>query len=257
MAKIATAERVSRELSDNFVFQRSLLAYHFAAKQISGRVLEIGTGSGYGVDIIAPNATEFISIDKFLPAIAAEDLPQNVELVSANVPPIPFDNESFDYVISFQVIEHIKQDAKFVAEIYRVLKNGGRFIVSTPNIDMSLTRNPWHVREYTTVEFAALLSKSFDMADIERLGVSGNQQVMEYYEKNKASVRKFTRFDIFRMQWWLPRWILQIPYDILNRINRRKLLNENQELTSSIKMDDYSVVEANAECFDLLYIAKK
>ena len=28
MAKITTAERVSREASDNFVFQRSLLAYH-------------------------------------------------------------------------------------------------------------------------------------------------------------------------------------------------------------------------------------
>ena len=42
MAKITTAERVSREASDNFVFQRSLLAYHAAAQRISGDVLEIG-----------------------------------------------------------------------------------------------------------------------------------------------------------------------------------------------------------------------
>lgn len=45
MAKITTAERVSREASDNFVFQRSLLAYHAAAQRISGDVLEIGTGA--------------------------------------------------------------------------------------------------------------------------------------------------------------------------------------------------------------------
>ena len=47
MSIIQTAERVShKELSDNFVFQRSLLAYEEAAKIVSGTVLEIGTGSG-------------------------------------------------------------------------------------------------------------------------------------------------------------------------------------------------------------------
>ena len=50
MTKINTAERVSAEASDNFVFQRSLLAYHAAAERIAGDVLEIGTGSGFIVD---------------------------------------------------------------------------------------------------------------------------------------------------------------------------------------------------------------
>ena len=45
MAKINTAERVSAEASDNFVFQRSLLAYHAAAERIAGDVLEIGLGA--------------------------------------------------------------------------------------------------------------------------------------------------------------------------------------------------------------------
>ena len=43
MATLRTAERVSREASDNFVFQRSLLAYRAAAERIGGDVLEIGT----------------------------------------------------------------------------------------------------------------------------------------------------------------------------------------------------------------------
>ena len=54
MKKIATAQRVSREASDNFVFQRSLLAYHEAARLVGGEVLEIGTGTGYGIDLVAP-----------------------------------------------------------------------------------------------------------------------------------------------------------------------------------------------------------
>ena len=68
MSTIATAERVSLEKSDNYVFQRSVLAYHRAAELVEGDILEIGTGSGYGVEIIAPKATRFITIDKQLPA---------------------------------------------------------------------------------------------------------------------------------------------------------------------------------------------
>ena len=45
---LQTAERVSaRDASDNFLFQRSILAYYKAAQIVSGRVLEIGTGMGY------------------------------------------------------------------------------------------------------------------------------------------------------------------------------------------------------------------
>ncbi|MFI3317477.1 MAG: class I SAM-dependent methyltransferase [Rikenellaceae bacterium] len=254
MSKLATAERVSAELSDNFVFQRSRLAYHYASERISGRVLEIGTGSGYGVQIIAPYAERFTTIDKHTPSeevLSAE----NVEFISATVPPLPFDDNSFDCVISFQVIEHIKDDKRFVAEVMRVLRKGGLFIVSTPNIKMSLTRNPWHVREYTKEEFRALLSADF--SNVEALGVVGNQVIMDYYEKNRRGVERITRFDLLNFQYRLPRWMLQIPYDILNRLNRRKLLKENNSLTSSIKMSDYNVEPVCDESFDLFYIATK
>ena len=146
MAKVQTAERVSREASDNFVFQRSLLAYHAAAERIGGDVLEIGTGSGYGIEAVAPKAARFVTVDKHLPPVDFGRFPGVVFRQTA-VPPLPFADGEFDCVISFQVIEHIKQDAEFVREIYRVLRPGGRFIVTTPNAPMSLTRNPWHVRD--------------------------------------------------------------------------------------------------------------
>lgn len=158
-------------------------------------------------------------------------------------------------MISFQVIEHIKDDARFVREVQRVLKKGGKFIVSTPNIKMSLTRNPWHIREYTAAEFNALLSGQF--RSTEQLGVVGNAKIMEYYEKNREGVKRFTRFDILDLQHRLPRWMLQIPYDILNRINRRKLLSANSSLTQSISIEDYSIQEVSDEVFDLIYVATK
>lgn len=255
MSKLATAERVSRDPSDNFVYQRSRLAYHFAAERVSGRLLEIGTGTGYGIDIVAPHTEEFVTIDKFPPSMEGVTLPKNVTMMQATVPPLPFEDESFDSLISFQVIEHIKRDDLFVDEVFRVLKKGGRAIISTPNAPMSITRNPWHIREYSPEEFHALLGRKF--SKISQLGVSGNEAIMEYYNKNRESVRKITRFDILDLQHRLPRQILQIPYDILNRINRRKLMSGNRELTSSITMDDYSICEVSKEAFDLIYIVEK
>ena len=249
----ATAERVSVEASDNYVFQRSLLAYHYAAGIISGDVLEIGTGMGYGIEVVAPAAASYTTIDKSVPTLG--EVPSNVDFRQMQVPPIGFEDESFDYVISFQVIEHIKRDKDFVKEVSRVLRKGGKFIVSTPNAPMSLTRNPWHIREYTEQQLRDLLSADF--SSIEAYGVNGNEKIMQYYEQNRRSVERIMRFDILDLQHRLPRWILQIPYDVMNRLNRRRLLESNNELTRSIKMDDYSIGEISPQSFDLYYIATK
>ena len=254
MATINTAERVSREASDNFVFQRSLLAYHAATQRIAGDVLEIGTGAGYGIEVVAPHARRFVTLDKHVPAPELLARP-DVEFRQAVVPPLKFPDESFDCVISFQVIEHIRDDRRFVDEIHRVLRPGGRLIVTTPNAPMSLTRNPWHVREYSAAELRQLLGSVF--SQVEALGVFGNDRVAEYYEKNRRGVERVTRFDVLDLQHRLPRWMLQIPYDLLNRLNRRRLLRENSDLTVSIRMDDYRIAPVADGCYDLFFVAVK
>lgn len=254
MGKILTAERVSRDASDNYVFQRSLLAYRAAAERIGGDVLEIGTGTGYGIEIVAPRSRSFITIDKNAPSADLPQLPQ-VEFHEATVPPLAFEACSFDFVISFQVIEHVRQDIDLIREVKRVLRPGGKFIVTTPNARMSLTRNPWHIREYTPDEFRNMLECEF--TSVEALGIFGNEKVMEYYEQNRKSVRRITRFDLLDLQHRLPRWMLQLPYDLLNRLNRRRLLQANANLTTSIRMDDYRIGPVAEECFDLFYVAEK
>ena len=256
MKDLQTAERVSHtDVSDNYVYQRSLLAYLKAAELVSGNVLEIGTGSGYGVEVLAPKVDQLTTIDKFTNDIDFS-IYDNVTFRQMNVPPFKgIDDNQFDYVVSFQVIEHIEDDHAFVAEIHRVLKPGGQFIVTTPNIKMSLTRNPWHVREYTVGELDTLLREKF--AEVEKLGVFGNEKIMEYYENNRKSVQKITRWDIFNLQYKLPRRVLQIPYDILNRRNRKKLVAQDNTLVASITKEDYTIRTAGAECFDLFYVSRK
>ena len=108
---------------------------------------------------------------------------------------------------------------------------------------MTLSRNPWHVREYTNSEMKEILSVAF--TNIKIFGVYGNEKVMNYYQKNKESVNKIMKWDIFNLQHRLPRKLLQIPYDILNRYNRVSLKNKNSEIVDSINFNDYSIIQSH------------
>ena len=258
MGILQTAERRSHlDPSENVIYQRHLIAYKEAAKIISGTVLEIGSGEGYGIMELAPRAEHYIAIDKYNTQISDKlNVENNITFIQANIPPLKgIEDNSVDFVVTFQVIEHIKDDKQFLREIYRVLKPGGKMILTTPNILMSLTRNPWHFREYTPDKMREVLESSFEKYELR--GVFGNEKTMEYYIKNKESVNKIIRFDIFNMQYWLPRWILRIPYDILNRFNRHNLQDDNQDIVNTIRHTDYSILASNNECFDHYCIATK
>ena len=254
MGAYDSAERVSLEVQNNYLFQRSIKAYYEAATLISGKVLEIGTGSGYGVEIISGIAEEFVTVDKFDTMIDFSKH-TNVKFEEQNVPPLSFDNNVFDAAITFQVVEHIKDDHAFISEIHRVLKPGGKLIITTPNIKMSITRNPWHIREYTVEQLLQLLRNYFP--DVKAMGVYGNEKSDKYYENNKKSVQKILKWDILKMNKWLPRQLLQMPYDIMNKRNRSKLMNQDKSLANSFTHDDFFIKDANDKCFDLFFVATK
>ncbi|MCH2224301.1 MAG: methyltransferase domain-containing protein [Crocinitomicaceae bacterium] len=260
MKLLQTAERISHnDTSDNSIYQRSLFAYLESAKIIHGTVLEIGTGCGYGIEHLAEKSKKFITLDKAKPDVLSNEIlisSDKISFIQMKVPPLKgVPDNYFDFVVSFQVIEHIKNDEEFLNEIYRVLKPKGKLILTTPNKKKSLTRNPWHIREYLAPELSLLLKKKF--VNVTEFGVFGKENVREYYSKNKEYVRKITRFDIFNLQYLLPRFLLQIPYDILNRINRKRLLKNETKLTSTITSNDFFLAEPNDDCYDLFFISEK
>ena len=85
----------------------------------------------------------------------------------------------------------------------------------------------------------------------------GNQKVMDYYEENKVAVKRITRFDIFNLQYKLPRTWLQVPYDIANRMSRLSMSKSNNSLVSSIQVDDYFLSQDPDNSLDFFYTGIK
>lgn len=69
--------------------------------------------------------------------------------------------DTFDAVNATEVLEHVDEDAKFVANVARVLKPGGVFVMTTPNGDFRPIPYPDHKRHYRAVDLEALLRRSF------------------------------------------------------------------------------------------------
>ncbi|HMP99160.1 MAG TPA: methyltransferase domain-containing protein [Cyclobacteriaceae bacterium] len=258
MKQIYTTEITSESItSDNPIHQRLLKAYVIVKNMVQGDLLEVGCGEGRGIDLLLPAIKSYTAIDKIKTAVdkLSEKYPQG-RFYSGNIPPLKqFDDNTFDTLISFQVIEHIRQDGEFLKEIHRLLKPGGKAYITTPNRKMSLTRNPWHIREYLPEELTALCQKYFQ--EVEMKGISGNEKVMQYFEMNRKSVQRITRFDILKLQYRLPAAVLRLPYEILNRMNRNKLQGTDNALVKSIRHDDYLLTDDASDALDLFAILKK
>lgn len=250
MSIYATEITSETEASDNPIHNRLLKAYVIARDYVQGDVLEVGCGEGRGIDWMIDRSKSFTALDKIEVALAKlrAKYPQ-AKFISGNIPPFNAPDNAFDVVVSFQVIEHIKDDKSYLKEILRVLKPGGVALLTTPNRPMSLSRNPWHEREYTGAELLALAKTIFPRATMK--GITGNEKVMAYHEQNRKSVQRLMRWDVFDLQHKLPASVLRMPYEIMNRMNRKKLKAGDNALVMSIKHEDYLLTDDYVNCLDL------
>ena len=160
-----TGERTIPDLDiENYWFRRHEVVYQRLAPRCARRdVLEAGCGEGYGADLIAEVARRVVAVDYDESAVAhVRSRYPRVEVMQANLADLPLPDASMDVVVNFQVIEHLWDQAQFVAECARVLRPSGLLLVSTPNrVTFSPGRdtpiNPFHTRELNAVELTQLL----------------------------------------------------------------------------------------------------
>lgn len=95
---------------------------------------------------------------------------QNPKLLCADSFFLPLADETLDFVISIEVIEHVDNVENYLREIERVLKPHGIFVCTTPqrfNSDFNHVRDPFHLHEYTPSELNQLLLGHFRNSRVE------------------------------------------------------------------------------------------
>jgi 2-polyprenyl-3-methyl-5-hydroxy-6-metoxy-1,4-benzoquinol methylase len=160
-----TGERIIPE-DGRYMFERHLKAYKFANNFCQNmKILDAGCGEGYGSCFISEKATEVVGIDISEEAVQharTKYTKDNIKYEVMNVQNLQFKNDSFDVVLSFQVIEHLSDASKFLKEIKRVLKNNGMAIVGTPNKALCNGKDngEYHLKEYHYAEYMDLLNSN-------------------------------------------------------------------------------------------------
>jgi SAM-dependent methyltransferase len=163
---VLTGERTIPGLDvENYWFRRHQVVYEWLVPRCTGRdVLEAGCGEGYGADLIAAVAGDVTALDYDDATVAhVRARYPRVRAVQGNLAALPLPDASVDVVVNLQVIEHLWDQAGFVAECARVLRPSGLLVVSTPNrITFSPGRdtplNPFHTRELDAAELTELLA---------------------------------------------------------------------------------------------------
>jgi len=162
-----TGERLIPDIPElKFLYQEHLVRYIFASTFVKDKVvLDAACGTGYGSSFLVENgASKVTGIDNSHEAIqyCTENYSNpRLDFKNADCIQLPFEDSTFDTVVSFEIIEHLKNTDKFLAEMKRVLKNNGIFIVSTPNIESYDEENQFHEHEFNLTEFESILLKNF------------------------------------------------------------------------------------------------
>ena len=139
------------------------------------RLLDVATAAGHTAFAFAPHVASVVAsdmVDEML-AVAAEQAAErgldNVAFESADAEAMPFDNASFDAVTCRIAPHHFPHPDRFVAEVARVLRPGGRFGLVDNMVDEEASafvnawerkRDPSHVRALSMEEWLPLIDRA-------------------------------------------------------------------------------------------------
>ena len=175
--------------------------------QPGNRVLDIGFGEGYGAEILRDAGAEYLGIELDVEIVqhARERYGPWFEVYDGSS--IRAQDGSFDLVVVLQVIALMPDPAVVLREIRRVLRTGGRAMLTTPNRIYRLAdgQRPWnrhHYREYTAVELRRELESVF--SDVEVFGIFASEPIDSLVKARGARARRLARLDPLGLHHRLP-----------------------------------------------------
>ncbi|ASU86240.1 hypothetical protein CDO52_14825 [Nocardiopsis gilva YIM 90087] len=98
---------------------------------LSGRIIEVGAGDGANFAHYPPEVTGVLAVEpeprlRGLARTAAQDAPVPVEVVAGVAEDLPADDAAFDAAVACHVLCSLRDEARAVSEMYRVVRPEGR-----------------------------------------------------------------------------------------------------------------------------------
>ncbi|OGU54420.1 MAG: hypothetical protein A2V66_10845 [Ignavibacteria bacterium RBG_13_36_8] len=122
--------------TDKFLIQEDRRRYQaiFNLLEIKegGSVLEIGSGGGHALEYINSSCYYPLDISTHNLKKIRDKSSKIISPVSGDVYNLPFESDSFEYIILSEVLEHLDKPENALREIYRVLKSKGSLVISVP-----------------------------------------------------------------------------------------------------------------------------
>ena len=231
------------------------LARHEAAYEIArqrlptGRVLDLGCGTGYGAHRLARDHPHVFGLDRIFPERRNRGA---ARFLRADLHGIPLAPRSFDLVASFQVIEHLADPAPYLEAIASLISEEGQAIITTPNILMSDGVNPYHVHEYRSDELEALLKRYF--ASVEMLGIGASEPVHAYLAARSRRIRNIMRLDPLGLRNLLPSAVVEWLFARFAVLVRSR--TGQSDGTPDVTRDDFPVTPPDPRSLDLLAVCR-
>ncbi|HZP40583.1 MAG TPA: class I SAM-dependent methyltransferase [Candidatus Binatia bacterium] len=225
---------------------RHLAAYRFARARAAGRrVLDAGCGEGYGAALLAEVATSVVGVDRpeAVAVARARHASPRLAFRTADLERFQAGGARFDLVVSFQVIEHLVDPERFLRALVTATAEGGELLVTTPNRLMSVSENPYHLREWTAPELLALAAPV--VPGVRMLGVHGSPAVLAWEAARGAAVRRWLRWDPLRLRRLLPAAAVRWAFPRLARLVRRRVRGAGAP--TAIDVDDFTVREGDLD----------
>ena len=194
----------------------SLLALHDAgyreviARLGAGLVLDVGCGLGAETARLAGDNRCVVGVDydpATVVAAGSEWGPDGnrgatVRFAGMDGARLGLRSGAFDWVCSSHIIEHFTMPERHVAELARVLTDGGTAFVITPNAPADF-ENPFHVYLFEPEQLESLLRLFFH--DVEVRGLEGDAALQADFAARRRSGERILRLDVFRLRHRIPR----------------------------------------------------
>jgi SAM-dependent methyltransferase len=118
-------------------YKRNKMLFHKIRKNIKyGRVLEVGIGDGYLLSLLkSQNKVYGVDLSQSAVDQISQKLGADVEIKQGDITRLDYDDSFFDCVVASEVIEHLTDEQlnDGLSEVYRVLRDGGCFVISVPD----------------------------------------------------------------------------------------------------------------------------